>query len=204
MNRKLLRLLHEVRYREITELIGKEIVISTFSSIRQELTDAVHALIPLNGQLELTSKNLSGTLAKYAILDLKFATSQQVLSEPDKLSRKALTDLGFLVSKKDEKAARELEDRDPTCIESLVEGLPEEKEWLLVFLELDPRGDPFMERFHARQRAIEAGVAPEEAYDVCLQEAVEALPTRFPAKFKIIDACITNSDFIWFHKHFYL
>lgn len=204
MNSKLLRLLHEVRYREISELIGKEIVISIFSSIRQELTNAVHGLIRLNGGLELTNDDLSGTLAKYAILDLKFAMAQRVLAEPDKLGRKALSDLGFLLSKEDQKVARELEEKDPTCIESLVEGLTARKEWLLVFLELAPRGDPILERLNATQHAIQTGVPVEEASIFALHQAIEALPTRFPAKFKIIDACITNSDFIWFHKHFYL
>jgi hypothetical protein len=26
----------------------------------------------------------------------------------------------------------------------------------------------------------------------------------FPRAFTITDACVTNADFVWFHKHFYL
>ena len=204
MNTKLLRLLHEVRYKEINELVGKKIVVSNLSSIRQELTDAIHALMHFGEDLELANDGVNGPLAKYGILDLKFARGQRVLSERDKVSRTTLCELGFLVSKENKEASRELEESDPTCIENLVEGLAEEKEWLLVFLELEPRGNPFLEHFNATKHAIQAGVPVEEAPTFAFHQAVEALHTRFPAKFKIIDACITNSDFVWFHKHFYL
>lgn len=204
MKTKLLRLLREVRYKEIHELVGKKIAVSNLSSIRQELTDAIYALMHFGEGLELADEGLVGPLAKYGILDLRFATGQRVLSEPDKVSRKVLCELGFLMSKEDKEASREFEEKDPTCIEGLVERLAEKKEWLLVFLELAPRGDPILERFNATQHAIQTGVPVEEASTFALHQAIEALPARFPTKFKIIDACITNSDFIWFHKHFYL
>jgi hypothetical protein len=204
MNTVLLRLLSTIRYREITSLIGQDIFVSNFEQIRDELTQTIHSFVPDCGGLESSDSNITGALAKYSILDLQFLMQQNLLSRQDSASRKMLSQLGFLGNNKDRRSAKEVQEKDPTCIESLLEAAAKGKEWLLVFLDLVPQGNPILDASNAATAARKAGVPDDEVFSYIFDRAVEALPSRFPARFRIVDACITNSDFIWVHKHFYL
>jgi len=202
MERHLLRRLHDVKYRELIELVGREIMISNLAGIASDVLAAVEPYLPACGKIELSSTNMRGVLAKYKMLDLSFITTNPVLSKGDRLDRKKLVALGFVPGKETAGMDDGSDDEDPTCLAELVQDAQVGHEWLKVFLDVEPRRDSMAEYLHVYQEAEQAGAkdASSTAYDRLLRQ-VDSL---FPSRFRIRDACVTNSDFVWFHKHFYM
>ena len=91
------------------------------------------------------------------------------------------------------------DDEDPTCLTDLHEDIEKGETLLRVFLEDEPgrSSDP-----ESLKRLIAAGKA--KAIHEGKEPMERLLGDCFPREYTLTDACLTNSGFIWFHKHFYL
>jgi hypothetical protein len=198
-NRQLLRRLHDLRYRELLGLVNRKITITSFESIGTEIKAVVQEHVPFCRDLELCPEHIHGAIGKYRIIDLTFAATIPVLSPADRVDRQGLVELGFL-SAKNEEALSESEDRDPTCLEELVEEMASERESVKVFLQAMPIRNAMKEFFDEVVKIQATGLKFDDAMAKAIEQRADSL---FPGKFIIRDACITNSDFVWFYKHFY-
>ncbi|MBZ5530062.1 MAG: hypothetical protein LAO20_01405 [Acidobacteriia bacterium] len=204
MDKQLLRRLHDVKYREISELVDRKITISSTAAIAQDVAAAAQPYLPSCGKLELRSENMLAVLAKYKMLDLSFATTIPLLSQADRVSRQTLVNLGFVPSREEPAATEDADDEDPTCMTDLVQDTQAGHEWLKVFLDLWPARKAVTEFMEAVKKAQRNPVPGQDAFSVAFEQLLREVEGLFPAQFRIRDACITNSDFVWFHKHFYM
>ena len=202
MDKQFLRRLHNVKYRELKRLVGKTIPISSFGAIATDVLSVITPCTRACGTLELRSSNMRGTLAKYKLLDLSFAAANLTLASEDRVNRKLLASLGFVPAKGElpSNDAFVSDDGDPTCIRELVDYTQEGCEWVKVFLDVWPIRNAF-EEYMAAFRKWPTGTDADHHVLMQLMHQVDGL---FPSQFRIRDVCITNSDFVWLHKHFYM
>jgi hypothetical protein len=113
-----------------------------------------------------------------------------------------LKELGFAVHPRslsaDQRQFVVQEDTDPTCIGELANDIDRHQALLRLFLEEDPR----RELVEYWKEMISAGKA--HLFGVGLPEMEGLLEGFFPHEMCVSDACLTNADFVWFHKHSYL
>jgi hypothetical protein len=204
MDRQALRRLHDIKYRELPTLINKTITIAALDSIAVDVENKVRPYLPACGKLELRSSNMQGILAKYKMLDLSFTTETPVLTQEDKIDRQTLVDLGFLTQKPQDASLvptnGDEAEEDPTCLNDLIEEGQKGYESLMIFLDLWPIRNAIAEYMQAVKQAQSTG----DPVATALDELLLRVNDLFPGTFKIRDVCITNSDFVWFHKHFYM
>lgn len=177
-----------IRYRELSNLIGREITVHSIEGIIPDIQTALVDSLPNDSRLiGPQSKSLRVMIAKYGIIDLEFEVESSNLSSGFRKGISVLKELGFVIDPKsaEESAslARELfgdESDDPTCLTQLGEELKQGKTVMRLFL---------------RSERIQ-GMG---------SHLVGHLPSDyFPKLFTLEDACIANSGFVWFHKHFYV
>jgi hypothetical protein len=187
----------KLRYRVLSEFIGQEVEIHSLETIEADIRRAYGELWP--EKCTLIDKSVSPlAITKYGILDLRFLVADNKLVSDYQTGIPLLKDLAFVVPLEKEEelkeSARVLGDKfadDPTCLKELAEDLAKEQTLLKLFF----RG--------------EAGVAIYLAQDLPIEEKVKYMesptlpPGYFPQVFTATDACFTNADFVWFHKHFY-
>lgn len=208
MNKQLLRLVHDVKYREIGRLVGQRITISSLEAISADVTAAVQPHALECGTLELRSRDMELILAKYKMLDLSFATSKTILTPSDRVNRKRLESLGFVSSREDVKTIEDViadvEGKDPSMMATLVRNAQVGHEWLKVFLDVWPARDALAEYMENIAKVTKSGVSSDEADSVAFDALLLRVRDLFPGQFLVRDACITNSDFVWFNKYFYM
>jgi hypothetical protein len=202
LDKQFLRRLHNVKYRELKGLIGKIIPISSFGAIATDVLAAIAPCTGACGKLDLRSTNMRAALAKYKLLDLSFASANLTLTSEDRVNRTVLASLGFVPAKGDltSNDAFASDDGDPSCIRHLVDYTREGCEWIKVFLDVWPIRNAFEEYMAVlgkRRTSI-------DAEDHVLMQLMRQVDGLFPSQFRIRDACITSSDFVWLHKHFYM
>lgn len=178
----------EIRYRELDFLIGQEIKLSTFESIESDLKEFLRVnLISHVTSLDTSPKTMSGTMAKYGFLDITFRVDPILLEQSCRSGLELLKDLRFIDFDATLKEVKDGFQEDAQivtdnliCLEQLNESLSSSKTFLRIFLE--------SERIKGKGSHM-FGILP---------------PDYLPKTFTIRDACIANSDFVWFHKYFYL
>lgn len=179
----------ELRYRTMNELIGKTIPINDLESVEQDVTSSLGSMLPENSKLiGPARKYMEGVSAIYGLLDLTYTVPSSLLESQYESGISLLKALHFLIdSEKAEEITREMRElaadtnedfNDPTCLQNLNEALETKQTFLRLFLQTD----------HKAQGRERLGLL---------------LPGFFPREFTVKDACVTNSDFVWFHKHFY-
>ncbi len=204
MDRQILRRLHDIKYRELSQLIDKKITIETFHSMATDVETEVRPYLPPCGKLKLRSDNALGVLASYNMLDLSFATETPVLSKEDKINRKTLFDLNLWEQKSQDKSLADTETGDEddgtSCLELLIEYGQAGYESLKIFLDVWPEREPSAEYRQAKLRALQTGTLRSPEFGGMLAKTTDI----FPQMFVVRDACLTNSDFVWISKHFYM
>lgn len=181
-----LRVGRELRYRALPELVGRAITLRSFDDARPALCGLVAPVLGPNAPWEPPA-SLHGALAKYGLIDTEFAAPAALLDHPT-------TERGIPVARRMGFAPRRGERwddlpgaEDPYCFEELVRDLDQCR--LKLFLQ---------------------DGAPDDARTARLIDAMRrkvplALPDDyFPSELRVVDACLTNSSFIWFNAHFYL
>lgn len=184
----------ELRYRTLTDMIGRHVVVASLDAISVCVRGLAAAWLPASARWrDPTEPSLA--LAKYGIIDA-------VLDAPLALLDDARTLVGIPVLRAVGRASRrgeplpgdekELDDDEKAlmdaldemdCITDLAADLDRRECLLKVFLTSTPPGHEPMQRV-ARRPALRAGF--------------------FPRDFVVADACVTNARSIWLAKHLYL
>jgi hypothetical protein len=177
------RIARRLRYRELTDIIGQQVVIHGLSTIEE---DVLQQLSISNKDWTLVgpeAKFLQRALGKYSLMDLTFKAPMSLLIETYEGGIPLLRKLHFIPSSSDElsKVADEvfLSENDPSCLNDLDESISAEHTFVKLFME--------SERIQGTGKHL-IGELPDG---------------YFPRTFAVKDACVTNADFVWFHKHFY-
>ena len=189
-----------LKYRSLEELKRKTVRISSFARIEREVLDVVGTQGLTELRMTTSRSELAGGLGKYGILDLEFEAAA-TLPDTDHAGKALLQDLYFIDNEEDEKTSRQGAS-DPTCISLLIEHLDNRKTFLKVFLRSDtPEG--------ATRRLIDQARRDPDFERAGLVEKtvmrlIEEAEQRLPQDFEVEDACLTNSNYVWLHRHFWL
>ncbi len=184
-----------LKYRSIPHIIGQEIEIHSFDTIIDDIFKAQAHSLP--AKYEQISRISPMAIAKYGILDLRFEVSPHYLGEGDERGIPLLKALGFIqppdTNQEPEVSMESIEEKlDPHCLAELSEDIDKQQTLLKLFL----TNESVLARYD-RER-----MSPRELKDVLDNLAIP--DDYFPRTFVIQDACYTNSNFVWFLKHFYI
>jgi hypothetical protein len=115
------------------------------------------------------------TAAKYGLLDLEFTSLQSTLTLQDRGGVALLKQLSFVKEDRTEENLR----NEEFCLQELEESISG-RELVKLFLisDLDLDSNPLRAKGFLQRSAL-------------------------PRAFRVTDACLTNSDYVWFNKHFY-
>jgi hypothetical protein len=202
MNSVLRKVARGLKYRPLPELIGTTVTIENVSSVPSiigaMLDSALSLPVRFSGPQEPW---ITIALAKYRSLDLTFIVDEVKWQPADIPGIAILKEFGFILNPDDlSENVRQamLEGDDPTCITTLDEDIGKNQSFLRLFLEEVPRrkGTEYLEELTkaGKRHLLKGGVAEME----------RLLDGFFPHEMAVSDACITNADSIWFHRHFYM
>ena len=187
------KLARELKYLPLSELFGRQVMIHHVETVEDDIRRALGSIVPQGCQLLTEPYLLKGMLAKYDFLDLTFRVPAYLLESQYESGISLLKALYFIRDPSepedeedlDQESLSEVFGDDPTCLGELAEDVS--KNITVCRMKLNST--------HSR-----------EWDDTWRRNAVTAsLPlSYFPQLFVIKDACITNAQFVWFHKYFYL
>lgn len=183
-NSLLLSVARTMRYRTLTPMIGEEVTISARLRISTEVSAFVARFIDECSFSGPEQKIIDLQIAKYGILDLRFAAPPRMFNRDMDAGIPLLRRLGFINS--DAQGTSGELGSDSICLEELRDGIAENETHLLLFLE------------STNPKVSEMSVMDRMA------RIRDPLSINFPIVFKVVDACVSNSSFVWMNKHFYL
>ena len=128
-------------------------------------------------------------MGKYGILDLEFECAE-ILGMGDLISRSQLRNLGFF-----DRPLR-------TCVSLLIEDLNAQKSFLKLFLESDPNANAMHRVLREYESDLKSGASAQ--IDDTIARLVLHAEEGLPLSFVVTDACLTNSTFVWFHRHLWM
>lgn len=181
----LLNVARSLRYRTLQPMLGKSVEVSARLRIVDDVSSFVSQFV--DGCLfDGPGQNvLDGQIAKFGLLDLRFSAPSRMLDSVPAAGVPLLRELGFVDSDLQE-LAEELGDDANSCINELRDGIAENRTHLLLFL----------------QASIPS------ASDMTLMDRVARFRNpsiiKFPITCSVVDACVSNSSFVWMNKHFYV
>lgn len=185
------RIRRELRYECRDELIGAEIVVTNTNSVAADVSRVLQRSIPNIGEL------IEGSFQdKYTFLDLTFLLDPQP-TESLRAKLRILQEFGYLPMTKDEGLEALPAGADPMNNGALF-LLEEDLDLSRVVLRLYLEPTESARRIHGNSR-----LTPREQQ----LEAQKVLPVKerkFPIRFRVVDAALTNAESIWLFKHFYL
>ncbi|CAN5403977.1 hypothetical protein BH11CYA1_BH11CYA1_04760 [soil metagenome] len=181
MFKRIRKTLRSVRYSTLSNVIGKQVLISSAANASSEVTKILQNEFRWLDPTRLTEM-AEVTLPKYGLLDLSFSLVDQHETNP--LTVKDLKNLGGFPSKNDRSQTK----GDYSLLPEFHEQICEEAEMnslnALFFLTSDAMSDePYV-----------SGGSPD----------VLAFTLRYPQIVTVKDACITNAESIWTLKYFYM
>lgn len=174
------KILRGLRYSSLPKLIGRKIEICSIETTESDIFAILGGDLPADSRL-ISNENIrrEGAIAKYGIIDAEFSISNRHLANCPLIDRNTFRELGFVLS---------LEDKEYVTKNPLPNG--DEDFGLLDFLAEDIEKNEAIIKLFLRC----------DAPNLSLK-----LPTNFfPQEFTVQDACMTNSGYVWFNKHFYL
>ncbi|HMS39137.1 MAG TPA: hypothetical protein PKE69_02845 [Pyrinomonadaceae bacterium] len=176
-------ILRGLRYCSLPKLINRKIEICSLETFEADLFAILGGDLPPDSRLISPERiYLEGAIVKYGLIDATLSVSNRHLASCSIINGNTLRELGFVLSP---------EDKDYVTENALETGI--EDVGLLDFLAKD--------------------VEKNEAIIKLFLKAAEEKPSRlslklsdnyFPRTFVVEDACLTNSGYVWFNKHFYL
>lgn len=197
MNTALLQVSRQIKYRALDGLIGRQVVISSAASVPAEVAHQLRSDLPPGLHFQGPEPNyVTLALAKYGILDLSFTIEEFHWGSADSPGVPLLEEFGFVLREPTPSESPTLfDDKDPTCLEQLQDDINENKTVVKLFLEERPKRD---------LKASFLAMASSGKMESVSAGGVDSLDHYFPKMFEVVDACLTNADFIWFHRYFYL
>jgi hypothetical protein len=175
-----------LRYRPLGHLVGRDIPVADLDRLEDAVRRALGPDFPAACRLAGPDPgDRASTVAKYGLLDLRFAAPAGLLGGEPQTGVPLLRALGYLPGSGAGSQHRVCD--DPTCLELLRDDLDAGRTWLLLFLEGGPPG---------------AGARADGADNLA---AFRHVPAGYlPRPFRVRDACATNARGVWLWKHFYL
>lgn len=179
--RVVLRLL---RYATLHPFIGRRFTIATHETLRD---DVAKLGAELSADATLMYDNFTNAylqIAKYGILDLEFGVTPNAFDCDFQSGQNILRELGFGPD-----AASEWREAFPEFegfISEIAAELVEDKWFLKIYAKI----------------AGNAATGLDLVKSIRASNDLAKLP--LPAEFVIVDACVTNTTYAWFSKHFYL
>lgn len=196
MNSVLRDVARRLRYRPLPDVVGHTLTIRSLTNAISEIEHNLASLLPGLQFGQAIENNTAGSIAKYGIIDLTFNVQAIDWDRRDAPGIPLLLELGFVISPSeipdDEKLTID-PDEDPTCLEALRKEINENQNVLRVFIEERPRRD--------LQKHMTSMMSSRESTDKVKDTFLSGY---FPKEFVVKDACLTNSAFVWFHKHFWM
>lgn len=190
--RALYRVAHDLRYRELSDLIGQRVTIASLAAVEAALRRVAKRWLASDAVMR-QPRTAEGTLFKYGLIDAEFVASSRLLEDEDTIEGlDAMRACGFLprrgvVWERDEVA----------CGAAFAHELADDLAKGVCVLKLMLKDD-----------------LPVDGHMRWLQDAVNhghdgSVPLRLPADYlprelTVADACVTNAGFVWFSKHLYL
>jgi hypothetical protein len=172
-----------LQYHPVTELIDQPLTLSSLDRIVNDSQELIRRFFPGGTYRGPEEKYRVGVLAKYGLLDLTFAVPEADFPPKDVPGCTPLRSLGFVGTRKSS-----ANPEDPNELLIWLEQMEEEikNDGAIVKLMLVETKHLAPERETWRKWVREPGLMP------------------FPKDFRVLDACLTNSDSVWINKHFYL
>jgi hypothetical protein len=203
MNHLLRHVAKDLCYRPLLHLVSQRLHIESVDSVAESVSSWLRTQVAYRIAFKGPEQKYIGfAVVKYGILDLTFSVERTDRSRRDLHGVALLKELGFALH------ARNLPDgaadeRDPTCLTELREDIDKNEMVLRLFLEKRPGGLGDPEYFKQQvvsgrlREILRANEAGEDAFERVVRDC-------FPGDFTVSDACLTNAEFVWFHKHSYL
>lgn len=171
-----------LRYGTVDPLIGQTVTVRSLQTIVEDIQPLVDEACPGSRFAGPEEAYRIGMLAKYAMLDLRYKAPREMAATTAACGLSVLKELGLIWH-------RDKADNDQNylfdCLGDLLDDFNKDETILKLFLrEVPPRPVP-----------------PPPTWPE-IYENLHLIP--FPKRMEIKDACITNSDRVWFEKHFYL
>ena len=174
------RIARQIRYQSLDSLIDETVSASSIDSIESEIQAFIQQSCPDGTFSGPPRSNLVGTLTKYGILDLEFRMSEFLLVPELRTGIRLLKELGYLP--RPDKISDAEKESNRGYLEGLDESIDEDGILLKVFL-IDPNFQISSDR---------------------ILQVQDHSRIPFPIEFSVVDACVTNSGYVWINKHFYL
>lgn len=181
----LLNVARNLRYRTLTPMIGEYVTISDRTVVTNETSAFVARFVGGCSFAGPEQKYLDGQIAKYGILDLRFNAPNTMLDADADAGVSLLRELQFIDSGMED-LIEELGGDASYCLEELRDGIAENKTHLKLFLESSNPNVSEMSMMHRMARMRDPSLID------------------FPITFAVVDACVSNSSFVWMNKHFYM
>ena len=181
-----------MKYRSLPELMKIKITINKIETIEEDLKNAIREIFPEEHKLLTTAKNMEGMMIKYDFLDLTFSTNYNLLESEYKSGISLLKNLWFLEKRNlpennDDEIWGDWFEEEPNCLSFLAEDIDRNKTYIKMFVESSKPRSRQTKWQHFKSFSIN-----------------KLPPNYLPQQFIIKDACVSNSDSVWFHKYFFL
>ncbi|MEZ6123760.1 MAG: hypothetical protein R3C49_11360 [Planctomycetaceae bacterium] len=174
-----------LRYRTLQQMIGKTVAVTTQPRIVDDVStfvaDFAHGCTFTGPEQSC----LDGQIAKYGLLDLRFKAPSTMLDSESAGGVPLLRELGFVTGDM-QKSADDPGGSAGSCIEELGEDIAKNTTHLLLLL-----------------KSFNPDVTEMSITDRLARMKKPSI-IEFPITFSVVDACVSNSLFVWMNKHFYL
>jgi hypothetical protein len=172
------------RYAALPQFIGRGFTVSGHESLRDDLVCLGNELALDAILLHDDVRNLYLQIAKYGILDLRFGVATDTFDCNFQTGKGIIRELGF--------------------------GPESASEWAEACPQFDGLMSELASSMHENNwfLMVHAKIVGNAATGRDLVESIRASNdlTRLPlpARFDIVDCCVTNTTYAWFSKHFYM
>jgi hypothetical protein len=171
------QILATLKYQEIPELMGRSLHISSAETAPEEVLNQCRDALPSSIQfLEPGLKGRQDIIAQYGILDLTYGIAPEELQSLEPGGRSLADELGLFQDV--EGMVQENGGWEAELWGDLAQGNGYVRLFLRTWEHLTPE-----EREHRRKHGL-----PRDF---------------FIQTYRILDACLTNTSWVWFIKHFY-
>ena len=174
--------LKRLRYATLDELIGRSLTVSTHVTLQEDVERFAREISAAELPLQVDVRNLCLQIAKYGMLDLSFQVAKDTFDCSYRRGKEVIRELGFGSDSDLADLFPEYEGMMPDIASDLIE----DKWHLLIFARMDDKGK----------------TGPGMVASVLAEKDLSLLP--LPSEFRVLDACVTNTTYAWFAKHFYI
>jgi hypothetical protein len=194
----------KIRYRPLTSLIGLKVTINSYDTRISDIRESLGNLFP--DECECLNSSGYGAIIKYGILDVVFRVPNTILASNYQNGFTVLQELGVIGSAQKITTIEEVEKmQDPSFY---IDGSGLHYIWMfidsnLTLFKLFFRGkSAFTSRSFLKRMILKS--KRKRMSGVEFYRNLSLPHDYFPHRFKIVDACLTNSSSVWFEKHYYI